>query len=42
MKNILLLLLITFGLSTEFGTSVSVRTPNDDTYPLDYEFNKVR
>ncbi len=39
MKNILLLLLITFGLSTEFGTSVSVRTPNDDTYPLDYEFS---
>ena len=33
----LILLLISFGLSTEWGTSVSVRTPNDDTHPLDYE-----
>ena len=33
----LILLLISFGLSTEWGTSFSVRTPNDDTQPLDYE-----
>jgi hypothetical protein len=36
-KKILLLTLITFGLSSEWGTSFSVRTPNDDTQPLDYE-----
>jgi hypothetical protein len=35
----LLPLLISIGLSTEWGTSVSVRTPNDDNKPLDYELS---
>ena len=35
MVKYLLVLLVSFGLSTEWGTSVSVRTPNDDTQPLD-------
>jgi hypothetical protein len=35
----LILLMLSFGLSTEWGTSVSVRTPNDDTKPLDYELS---
>ena len=39
MKNKLLVLLISFGLSSEWGTSVSVSTPNDNTYPLDYELS---
>ena len=39
MKRLLLFLLISLGLSSEWGTSVSVRTPNDDTQPLDYEFS---
>ena len=34
-----LILLISLGLSSEWGTSVSVRTPNDDTKPLDYELS---
>ena len=38
-KNILFLLLINLGLSTEWGTSFSVRTPNDDTKELDYELS---
>ena len=38
-RNILFLFLFSFGLSTEWGTSVSVRTPNDDSKPLDYEFS---
>ena len=33
----LILLLVSLGLSTEWGTSVSVRTSNDETKPLDYE-----
>tara|TARA_Y100000593_G_scaffold87989_1_gene169479 strand:+ start:1402 stop:2016 length:615 start_codon:yes stop_codon:yes gene_type:complete len=38
MKNkILLILLVSLGLSTEWGTSFSVRTPNDNIHPLDYE-----
>ena len=37
MKQLLLGLLVSLGLSTEWGTSVSVRTSNDDTKPLDYE-----
>ena len=36
-KKLLLVIFISFGLSTEWGTSFSVRTPNDDTKPLDYE-----
>ena len=35
----LLILLFSFGLSSEWGTSISVRTPNDDTKPLDYELS---
>ena len=38
-KKLLLLLLVSFGLSTEIGTSASVRTPNDNIHPLDYEFS---
>ena len=38
-KNILLALFVSFGLSTEWGTSFSVRTANDDTKPLDYELS---
>ena len=34
-----LILLLSLGLSSEWGTSVSVRTPNDDTKPLDYELS---
>ena len=39
MVKYLLLLLISFGLSTEWGTSFSVRTANDDDKPLDYELS---
>ena len=39
MKKLLLLILVSLGLSTEWGTSFSVRTPNDDTKPLDYELS---
>ena len=35
----LLLILVSFGMATEWGGSVSVRTPNDDTHPLDYEYS---
>ena len=34
-----LILLLSFGMATEWGTSVSVRTPNDGNKPLDYEFS---
>ena len=37
--KLLLILLFSLGLSAEWGTSVSVRTPNDDTHPLDYELS---
>ena len=39
MLKYLLPFLISLGLSSEWGTSVSVRTPNDDTKPLDYELS---
>ena len=39
MKNIFLILLLSFGMSTEWGTSFSVRTPNDNNKPLDYEIS---
>ena len=39
MRNSLVVLLLSLGLSTEWGTSISVRTPNDDTQPLDYELS---
>jgi len=35
----LILLMLSLGLTSEWGTSVSVRTPNDDTQPLDYELS---
>ena len=35
----LLLILVSFGMATEWGGSVSVRTPNDVTKPLDYEYS---
>ena len=35
----LLPFLISLGLSSEWGTSISVRTPNDDIHPLDYELS---
>ena len=38
-KNILLAVLVSLGLSAEWGTSFSVRTPNDATKPLDYELS---
>ena len=38
-KNFLLIVFISFALSTEWGTSFSVRTSNDDTQPLDYELS---
>ena len=38
-KKLLLLTLVSFGIASEWGTSVSVRTPNDDTQPLDYELS---
>ena len=38
-KKLLLLILVSFGLSTEWGDSASVRTPNDNLHPLDYEFS---
>ena len=39
MVKYLLVLLVSLGLSAEWGTSVSVRTPNDDIHPLDYELS---
>ena len=39
MKRLILGLLLSLGLSAEWGTSVSVRTPNDDIHPLDYELS---
>ena len=39
MVKYLLPFLISLGLSSEWGTSVSVRTPNDNTKPLDYELS---
>ena len=35
----LILLMLSLGLTSEWGTSVSVRTPNDDTKELDYELS---
>ena len=35
----LILLMLSFGLTSEWGTSLSVRTPNDDTKELDYELS---
>ena len=35
----LLILLLSLGMATEWGTSLSVRTPNDVEKELDYEFS---
>ena len=35
----LILVMLSLGLTSEWGTSVSVRTPNDETKPLDYELS---
>jgi len=35
----LILLMLSLGLSSEWGTSFSVRSANDDTQPLDYELS---
>ena len=35
----LILLMLSLGMSSEWGTSVSVRTPNDDIKELDYELS---
>ena len=35
--KMLLILIVSFCFSAEWGTSFSVRTSNDDTQPLDYE-----
>lgn len=35
----LLLILVSLGMATEWGASISVRTPNDETKPLDYELS---
>ena len=35
----LLFILLSLGLASEWGTSFSVRTPNDDTKELDYELS---
>ena len=38
-KKLLLLTLLSFGMATEWGTSFSVRTPNEVDKPLDYEYS---
>ena len=38
-RSILFFVLFSIGLSTEWGTSFSVRTPNDNSKPLDYELS---
>ena len=35
----LILLMLSLGLTSEWGSSISVRTPNDETKPLDYELS---
>ena len=35
----LILLMLSLGLTSEWGTSVNVRTPNDELKPLDYELS---
>ena len=37
--RLLIVLLLSLGMATEWGTSVSVRTPNDVEKELDYEFS---
>ena len=37
--RLLIVLLLSLGMTTEWGTSFSVRTPNDELKPLDYELS---
>ena len=37
--RLLIVLLLSLGMTTEWGTSFSVRTPNDNNKPLDYEIS---
>ena len=37
--RLLVVLLLSFGMATELGSSISVRTPNDTEKKLDYEFS---
>ena len=37
--RLLIVLLLSFGMATEWGSSISVRTPNDEEKELDYEFS---
>lgn len=38
-KFFISVLLLSISFASEFGTSLSVRTPNDDKHPLDYELS---
>ena len=38
-KGLLFAVLVSFGMATEWGVSASVRTPNDNSAPLDYELS---
>ena len=37
--RLLIVLLLSLGMATEWGSSISVRTPNDEEKELDYEFS---
>ena len=37
--RLLIVLLLSLGMATELGSSISVRTPNDEEKELDYEFS---
>ena len=37
--RLLIVLLLSLGMATEWGSSISVRTPNDEDKELDYEFS---
>ena len=37
--RLLIVLLLSLGMTTEWGSSISVRTPNDEEKELDYEFS---
>ena len=37
--RLLIVLLLSLGMATEWGSSISVRTPNDEVKELDYEFS---
>ena len=37
--RLLIVLLLSLGMATEWGSSISIRTPNDEEKELDYEFS---